>query len=76
MYSFYAMLSRMKNIDRWALMRNTKTENICEHSHDVAVLMQDKAQLDALMKQGAENASRVAGRTLGKAMKKLGFVQV
>ena len=39
MYSFYAMLSRMKNIDRWALMRNTKTENICEHSHDVAVLV-------------------------------------
>ncbi|MBR2406780.1 MAG: tryptophan--tRNA ligase [Clostridia bacterium] len=41
-----------------------------------AELMKDKAQLDALMKQGAENASRVAGRTLGKAMKKLGFVQV
>ncbi len=41
-----------------------------------AVLMQDKAQLDALMKQGAERASHVAGRTLGKAMKKLGFVQV
>ena len=38
MYSFFAMLSRMKNIDRWALMRNTKHENICEHSHDVAVL--------------------------------------
>ncbi len=41
-----------------------------------AVLMKDKAQLDALMKQGAENASHVAGRTLGKVMKKLGFVQV
>jgi tryptophanyl-tRNA synthetase len=41
-----------------------------------AVLMQDKAQLDALMKQGAERASYVAGRTLGKAMKKLGFVQL
>ena len=41
-----------------------------------ADLMKDKAQLDALMKQGAENASRIAGRTLGKAMKKLGFVQL
>ncbi len=41
-----------------------------------AELMKDKAQLEALMKSGAENASRVAGRTLGKAMKKLGFVQV
>ncbi len=37
-YSFFAMLSRMKNIYRWALMRNTRRENICEHSHEVAVL--------------------------------------
>lgn len=45
MYSFYAMLSRMKHIDRWALMRNTKRENICEHSHDVAVLVHALALL-------------------------------
>lgn len=37
-YSFFAMLSRMKNIHRWALMRNTRFENISEHSHEVAVL--------------------------------------
>ena len=37
-YSFFAMLSRMKNIRRWALMRNTRPENISEHSHEVAVL--------------------------------------
>ena len=37
-YSFFAMVSRMKNIHRWALMRNTRPENICEHSHEVAVL--------------------------------------
>ncbi len=37
-FSFFAMLSRMKNIHRWALMRNTRQENISEHSHDVAVL--------------------------------------
>lgn len=37
-YSFFAMLSRMKNIRRWALMRNTRSENISEHSHEVAVL--------------------------------------
>lgn len=37
-HSFFAMLSRMKYINRWALMRNTRTENICEHSHEVAVL--------------------------------------
>ena len=38
--------------------------------------MKDKAQLEALMKQGAERASAVAGRTLFKAKKKMGFVQV
>ena len=35
---FFAILSRMKHITRWALMRNTRPENVCEHSHDVAVL--------------------------------------
>lgn len=37
-YSFFALISRMKNIDRWALMRNTVKENVQEHSHMVAVL--------------------------------------
>ncbi len=36
--SFYAVLSRMKYINRWALMRNTRQENVCEHSQDVAVI--------------------------------------
>ena len=35
---FYAMLSRMKYINRWGLMRNTKNENICEHSLEVAFI--------------------------------------
>lgn len=38
MFSFYALISRMKNISRWALMRNSYTENVQEHSHMVAVL--------------------------------------
>ena len=37
-YHFFAMLSRMKYINRWGLMRNTRSENICEHSLDVAVI--------------------------------------
>ena len=37
-YSFFAFISRMKNIDRWSLMRNTFKENVQEHSHMVAVL--------------------------------------
>lgn len=38
MYNFFAYLSRMKNIKRWGLMRNTQEENIKEHSFDVAVI--------------------------------------
>lgn len=36
--SFYAMLSRMKYIDRWGLMNSTRKENISEHSLEVAIL--------------------------------------
>ncbi|MBP5273300.1 MAG: 5'-deoxynucleotidase [Clostridia bacterium] len=35
---FYAIISRMKYIDRWALMRNTEAENLMQHSYEVAVL--------------------------------------
>lgn len=38
MYSFFAMMARMKNIERWALMRNSIRENISEHSLEVAML--------------------------------------
>ena len=35
---FFAYISRMRFIQRWALMRNTAQENVQEHSHQVAVL--------------------------------------
>ena len=37
-HEFYALLGRMRYITRWGLMRNTFSENIQEHSHQVAVL--------------------------------------
>lgn len=37
-YGFFAMMSRMKLIERWALMRNTISENISEHSLEVSIL--------------------------------------
>lgn len=37
-HKFYALVSRMRYITRWGLMRNTFSENIAEHSHMVAVL--------------------------------------
>lgn len=37
-HNFFALIARMKYIDRWGLMRNTQPENIQEHSHMVSVL--------------------------------------
>lgn len=36
--SFFALISRMRYIGRWGLMRNSLPENIQEHSHMVAVI--------------------------------------
>lgn len=38
MHTFFALLSRMKYIDRWALMRSTHRETLSEHTMEVAVL--------------------------------------
>ena len=35
---FFAILSRLKYINRWALMRNTQTENLSEHTLDTAFI--------------------------------------
>lgn len=37
-FPFFAMMARMKYIERWALMRNSVKENISEHSMEVAML--------------------------------------
>lgn len=37
-YGFFAMMARLKWIDRWALMRNSADENLAEHSLDVAMI--------------------------------------
>ncbi len=37
-HHFFAMISRMRYINRWGLMRNTFPENIMEHSLQVAIV--------------------------------------
>lgn len=37
-YNFFAAISRMKYIDRWALMRNSRQENLSEHATEVAMI--------------------------------------
>lgn len=53
---FYALLGRMRYITRWGLMRNTYSENIQEHSHQVAVLAHALALIrrDVLGLQGPD----------------------
>lgn len=60
MYHFFAMLSRMKNINRWGLMRNTRRENLCEHSFETAVIAHALAVLRNTRFGGKADAERAA----------------
>ena len=57
---FYAMLSRMKYINRWGLMNNTRYENISEHSQQVAVLAHCLVLIHNKRFGGALDADRAA----------------
>lgn len=57
---FYAMLSRMKYINRWGLMRNTRSENICEHSLEVAFIAHALGIINNEEFGGSINAERLA----------------
>lgn len=58
--NFFAMLSRMRYINRWGLMRNTVTENISEHSLDVAIIAHALAVIRNTCFGGNVNAERTA----------------
>ena len=57
---FFAYLSRMRFIQRWALMRNTAQENVQEHSHQVAVLAHALAVIRNEKFGGAVDPGQVA----------------
>jgi 5'-deoxynucleotidase len=59
-YAFFALIARMRYIDRWALMRNTSKENIMEHSHMVAVLAHALAVLEKEYFGGTADPGQVA----------------
>lgn len=59
-YNFFSMFARMKYIDRWALMRNTRQENLSEHSADVAAIAHAIALLKNTRFGGDVNAERAA----------------
>ncbi len=58
--AFFPMISRMRYIHRWGLMRNTFSENIQEHSHMVAVLAHALAVIQNERFGGQTDPGRVA----------------
>jgi 5'-deoxynucleotidase len=57
---FFAHLFRMKLINRWPLMRNVNTENVAEHSHQVAMVAHMLAVIGQLKFDSKISPERVA----------------
>ena len=57
---FYAIMSRMKNIFRWGLMRNTRNENLSEHSLEVAQIAHALALINRNRFEGTAEPNFVA----------------
>ena len=57
---FFAHLSRLKLISRWPLMRNVRTENVSEHSLQVAMVAHALAAIKNRKFGGSVNAERIA----------------
>ena len=58
--NFFAVISRMKYINRWSLMRNTINENLSEHSLETAFIAHALAVLRNKRFGGNVNAERCA----------------
>ena len=57
---FFAMLSRMKYINRWGLMINSREQNDCEHSLEVAYIAHALGIINNTIYEGHLNAERMA----------------
>lgn len=57
---FFALFSRMKYIDRWALMRNTDKESLSQHSLDVAAIAHALALIGNKRLGKSYNSDRIA----------------
>ena len=63
-HRFFALISRMRYIARWGLMRNSFQENIQEHSHMVAVLAHGLALIQRDILGGEADPDRCASAAL------------
>lgn len=58
--AFFSMLSRMKYVNRWGIMKNIRTENIQEHSLETAIIAHALAVIKNEYFGGNINCERVA----------------
>ena len=59
-YHFFATLARMKYIERWALMRNARPENLSEHALEVAMIAHALCTIGNVRYNRALNAEKAA----------------
>lgn len=64
MYKFFAYLNRMKYINRWGLMHSAMTENIMEHSQQVAVVAHALAMISNVYFGGSLDANSIAVKAI------------
>ena len=57
---FFALLFRLKYINRWGLMRNFRTENVSEHSLEVAVIAHALAEIGVTYFNKTYNPAQIA----------------
>ena len=57
---FFALVCRLRYIDRWSLMRNTRKENVAEHSFVTALIAHALCAIQNELYGGKLNADRAA----------------
>ena len=62
--SFFAFISRMKYINRWGLMHNSRFENLSEHSYETAVIAGALANIENQLFGGNYDAEKITVHAL------------
>lgn len=63
-FGFFALMFRMKHIDRWALMRCNSKENLAEHSLEVAIIANALAHIGNTYFDKNYNCDRIAVKAM------------
>ena len=61
---FFSLAGRLRYIDRWSLMRNTRRENVAEHSYITALIAHALCVIENELFGGKLNPDRAASLAL------------